>query len=169
MGAWVKRSLREVWVSENSVRVLKHRDELDEWIASPGGGISIDGERFIYRDRWATDVDLRPESEPGGINERGWRAARLYWLNDQATWRAVGDTMGVSLERARSLANRAIQAARDVDPNDPFTGLGRRVANTLRRAGFASLEEARAVGIDELMKIPNCGRKTAEEIMGWGP
>ena len=49
------------------------------------------------------------------------------------------------------------------------TNLGIRAFNVLAGAGIEFIEDAQALGKTRLLKLPNVGNLTADEIMNWKP
>ena len=85
-----------------------------------------------------------------------------------AIYQAIGDVFGVSATRARAIYQRAARLRTELE-----TGLRTRTRGILECSSIsadewtAMLERDREETFKTLLRLPNCGRRDAEEIIAW--
>jgi hypothetical protein len=85
-----------------------------------------------------------------------------------ATYQAIGHVFGVSAARASVIYQRAVILRTELK-----TGLSTRARGILERSPQSPKEWAAMLSRDRqaafvaLLRLPSCGRRDAEEILGW--
>lgn len=115
------------------------------------------------------------------LSERRYRI--LNAKRDGESYQRIGEREGISRERVRQIVkdslrkirlyekkcecaieNETVRDPRSLDCYFYGGGLVRRSYNSLRRAGFETIDEIMDLSIDDLLKIRNCGQKSASMI-----
>src|SRR5262249_61012509 len=113
-------------------------------------------ERILPIATTPTERRIRREARSATLRERALALRRVGW-----TYIAIGQVLGVSLDRARRIT---LQAERLANAPRWYDGLPARAVNLLHQRGLSALSEIDAAGAVaqlsrcELMRTPNFGK-----------